>query len=148
MSEANYACVRMPFNRTVGQQDAAGTTWAARDTIASWRDGTSNQLALGEKHYSIDYPAGGTVVNEHSDVGYHGAFWAYTRAITRTVAGYGLARGPNDLTWGASLLGSAHPGTCNFLVGDGSVRGISITVDAKLMYRLINPVDGQSVSLP
>ncbi|MGL4942625.1 MAG: DUF1559 domain-containing protein [Thermoguttaceae bacterium] len=149
MTEANYACVRMPFNRTVGKLSDSATTWAARDTMASWRDGTSNQLALGEKHYSTQHQAGGTVVSEHSDVGYQGGQYCYAEAFTRTVAGYGLARGQNDLTWDtAALFGSAHPGTCNFLIGDGSVRGVAVTVDANIMYKLINPVDGQSVSLP
>ena len=45
-------------------------------------------------------------------------------------------------------FGSSHPGVCNFVVGDGSVRSISVTTDANLLSHLGAVNDGQSVALP
>jgi len=42
-----------------------------------------------------------------------------------------LGKGPNDLAAGADGrfgFGSWHPGICQFLVGDGSVKSVSNTV--------------------
>ena len=154
MAESNYACVRTPFHRSAGKQDLTTTVWSARSSLASWQDGTSNQIALGEKHFTSGAPAGTTPVYNSSitqgDMSYIGAHDVFIRSLVRTFAGYGIARGPNDTTWESppSLFGSAHPSVCNFLVGDGSVRGVSVSADGMLMVRLANPIDGQSVSFP
>ncbi|MDR0335521.1 MAG: DUF1559 domain-containing protein [Planctomycetaceae bacterium] len=49
---------------------------------------------------------------------------------------------------GVSYFGSAHSGICNFLIGDGSVRSVSVTTPATLMRDLSDVQDGKSVSLP
>jgi hypothetical protein len=154
MTEANYASIRTPFHRSTGKLDVMATQWAARSSLASWQDGTSNQIALGEKHFTNDAPAGtppdsGRAVTQ-GDATYISGQDAYSRSFTRTFAGYGIARGVSDTTWASppSLFGSAHPGVCNFLVGDGSVRGVPVSTDGTLLVRLANPVDGNSVSWP
>jgi len=43
---------------------------------------------------------------------------------------------------------SWHPGTCNFLLGDGSVRGVSVTTPYRLISFLGCVNDGNSVALP
>jgi type II secretory pathway pseudopilin PulG len=45
-------------------------------------------------------------------------------------------------------LGSSHAGIVNALVGDGGVRGISITCSSQVMMQLANVNDGAFVSLP
>jgi len=154
MSEGDYACVRTPFHRSAGGTAWDAREWSARGSFSSWRDGTSNQIALGEKHFVPDAPAGTTPIFDsiitRGDMGYHGAQGTHVRSFTRTFAGYGIARGPNDRTWQPepTLFGSAHPGVCNFLVGDASVRGVSVTADGRLLTRLANPVDGHPAAFP
>jgi prepilin-type N-terminal cleavage/methylation domain-containing protein/prepilin-type processing-associated H-X9-DG protein len=48
----------------------------------------------------------------------------------------------------AYAMGSNHPGTMNILLGDGSVRGCSKTVNTTLLVRLSCVSDGESVTLP
>ena len=184
MSESNYREVRTPFHRSVGRWDLSGgsdgaedysapgatvTTWTSRSTFAAWQDGTSNQIILGEKHYTVHCPPGTTpepasappppTTDEqrwpwwtHGDTGYHGTRERHTSAYVRTFQNYGIARGPNDMTVlgnvPPSLFGSVHPGICNFLIGDGSVRSLPVKTDGILLTRLADPLDGVSASLP
>jgi hypothetical protein len=65
-----------------------------------------------------------------------------------------IARRPNpypDTNWGdyyGPLFGGNHPGVCNFLVGDGSVRTISSTTNNEILHYLGDANDGNPVSLP
>jgi len=62
----------------------------------------------------------------------------------------------NDIS--EDMWGSSHPGICNFLIGDGSVRAISVTIPTgplgaglsgvSILARLGHVNDGNSVSLP
>ena len=45
-------------------------------------------------------------------------------------------------------FGSAHPGVCNFLIGDGAVRGISATTSTNILVYLAAVDDGNAVVLP
>ncbi|HBT77907.1 MAG TPA: hypothetical protein DEB39_13510 [Planctomycetaceae bacterium] len=45
-------------------------------------------------------------------------------------------------------FGSYHPGTCPFLLGDGSVRGMSVTTDTAILRPLAIVDDGVTVTLP
>ena len=60
--------------------------------------------------------------------------------------------GNSDERWTFShtnpLLGSAHPGSINVLLGDGSVRGCPKNADSEVICRLTAVGDGKSVSLP
>ena len=188
MLESDYREVRTPFHRSVGRWDLSGnssvsetagthsgpgltvTAWTGRTTFAAWQDGTSNQIILGEKHYTVHCPPGTTPEPAtslpppattaaahwpwwtHGDTGYHGTRERHTSSYVRTFQDYGIARGPNDMTVlgnvAPSLFGSAHPGICNFLIGDGSVRSLPVTSNGELLTRLADPVDGVSTSLP
>jgi hypothetical protein len=44
--------------------------------------------------------------------------------------------------------GSSHTGTCTFLVGDGSVKSLSVTINDLLLYGLSYVDDGQGHTLP
>jgi prepilin-type processing-associated H-X9-DG protein len=48
----------------------------------------------------------------------------------------------------ASTLGSAHPGSFNLLLGDGSVRGFPKTINPDILPRLTHASDGVTVQLP
>ena len=149
LGEREYTAVRTPIHRSVGKLPYNSMTpWAPRGGFELWKDGTSNQFVLGEKHFSTVRPPG-VLIDEHGDAGYQGTWNWYAHNISRTFAGYGFARGPKDNHWDTrTLFGSAHTSVVNFLFGDGSVQAISNTADPQILYRLTNPIDGESVTIP
>jgi len=56
--------------------------------------------------------------------------------------------GANRHAFSAYALGSTHPGVFNILLGDGSVRGVTKTVNTSILVRLSCVNDGVSVTLP
>lgn len=95
------------------------------------RDGMSNTLFIGEKHvpnYEFGITSDGSIYNgDHA-----GSF---------RKAGTGALLGKGPRTSGA-LFGSYHPGTCPFVMGDGSVRWLSTSIDNTSLDRLANRHDG------
>ena len=176
---ANRSPFRMPsltFNpgydgRHFSQWDQL-TSWSLQDTMALWRDGTSNQIVFGEKHIPAwaleqDPPTDTGEARVWSwDISYMTGMWDfYNTGFTRAVMDYGnitpLARSPNDpgVPRDASPIdgrilhtsygfGSGHPGVVNFALGDGSVRGISVSTHPKILADLGNVSSGNAVSLP
>ena len=144
--------------------------WESRDEMGWWRDGTTNQIIIGEKHIPISMLgqcATGAPFDRKSNVD---CTYLYVHGHSRDIpwtsavqerwsdgATRGLnviARGPshyngdtNEYTWQMGF-GSYHPGICNFLLGDGSIRGFPVTTDPLLLMRLSVVYDGVSVSLP
>jgi hypothetical protein len=158
--------------------DFDSNTWSPRDTFAYWLDGTSNQLVLGEKHIPNGYVGKCTSQPDASappDAA-SGEIWNYlghgdcsclNTAETRTPSSFRLVRYVGSLAPGGdfapgivppttmkyadmilAVFGTAHPGICNFLVGDGSVRGIPATIDPILLGWLGCVDDGNAVSFP
>jgi type II secretory pathway pseudopilin PulG len=146
------------------------TTWEPRDTMAWWADGASNQFVVGEKHIwnQVVGQCGTNVANSGDN-----RWKVGDCTILSSTQGFGafsgmrsingrIARGPNDRgssnnqgEEGQPHWGSNHTGTVNFLLGDGSVHGISVTVPAgvasgsnNILGRLGNARDGNPVSLP
>jgi hypothetical protein len=135
------------------------TSWQPRDTMAYWQDGSTNQLLFGEKHFpvrpGVDYPAGKGEDNTGGDNTYLTA-WENGGGVVFTTRTFDdtrhIARSRNDPTTtqdnGVSYFGSAHSGVCNFLIGDGSVRGVSVTTSVTLLRNLADVQDGNPASLP
>ena len=71
-----------------------------------------------------------------------------------TAAAIAAAGGENGynvggFSWGLDYsLGSYHPGTLGVALGDGSVRGVSVTVTSKIIADLAHVSDGNAVTLP
>ena len=136
------------------------TTWTPRDTMAWWSDGTSNQLCIGEKHFPLSWPIG-RCNNANDNNQSHLADCSYLTAqpngggvvfVSRTFDdGRFIAKGNEEIglaDGGVSYFGSPHTGVCNFLVGDGSVHGISSTASRDLLRNLSSTRDGNAVSIP
>jgi hypothetical protein len=140
--------------------------WRSRDSFAHWSDGTSNQLVLGEKNYN-DSPVAGEPAPYRGGVKTGITAYADTTIMTLWPNGGGVAaysrtfdhndfRGPRGIAQGArdpfpeqgSLFGAAHPGVCNFLMGDGAVRTVSSTTPHAVLRNLADVNDGNAVSLP
>jgi prepilin-type N-terminal cleavage/methylation domain-containing protein len=135
--------------------------WECRDSMAWWQDGTSNQLVVGEKF--IPKFAIGSDLQNHKrwDGGY--------LSIYATVEVFNVGRfihqdyrclvaNPNDPGvvpdqtpsdhWGHYGFGSQHGDIVHFLLGDGSVHGISGTAATSLLWNLARVNDGNNTTLP
>ncbi|MDR0609740.1 MAG: DUF1559 domain-containing protein [Planctomycetaceae bacterium] len=137
-----------------------------RDSISYWADGTSNQIVFGEKHIPQGlanicrtpwFKQGECTVLTIDGRSCQG----HSRQVHPSIR---LAQGPNDFVppnldstgneqdyspvvgYG---FGSYHPGVCQFLIGDGSVRAFAnSTPMAEVLCRLADVADGEPVSLP
>ncbi|MDR1492416.1 MAG: DUF1559 domain-containing protein [Planctomycetaceae bacterium] len=130
-----------------------------RDPISYWADGSSNQIIFGESHVpanrmNVCKSSAWWTQADCSALTSHGATRGYVRPVHPA---YRLARGPNDYTGDSNAespitgygFGSSHTGTCNFLLGDGSVQAVSTTVSmSTILVPLANVGDGVSVALP
>ncbi len=126
-------------------------TWQARDPMSWWVDGTSNQLIFGEKYYAPH--------EQYTHLNDATWFWASDwRTATGSWRGFreqwplarsGMWENLAECHHARNRFGSWHPGICQFLLGDGSVRGISHTTPTQtILFALGNVSDGVPVSLP
>ncbi|MDO5552552.1 MAG: DUF1559 domain-containing protein [Planctomycetia bacterium] len=145
-------------------------TWECRDSISWWMDGTSNQIIIGEKHIPLERigrcnkPASGIspdmvdcsilAVGDDYGEGHVGRQMSGATAIAQNAR-----QDWGTDNWSNVRFGSCHPGVCNFLLGDGSVRAVGVTVpftagitatnnNPDLMVRLAVVNDGFTVSIP
>jgi prepilin-type N-terminal cleavage/methylation domain-containing protein len=99
-------------------------------------DGLSNTIFIGEKHvHKNNLGVGGqdgSIFN-----GDHGAF------MRQAGVGAPIARGPT----GSGQFGSWHPGYCQFVFGDGTVRALPVSIDLTMLGYLANRRDAQVVNL-
>jgi prepilin-type N-terminal cleavage/methylation domain-containing protein len=96
-------------------------------------DGISNTLFIGEKHVLVkNLNKEGSLYN-----GDHG------NSFKKAGVGAALARSP---TASGSNFGSWHPGVCQFVLGDGSVRALRNEIDLNMLGYLAHRFDGQSVN--
>ena len=143
--------------------------WSPRDSFAWMADGTSNQLVIGERHIPLDRlgqchtTVSAAIRPENVDCSY---LVAYERAAMAAFRGMyseshtpkfrPLARpsdfteksGSTDDSLGHYAFGSWHPGTCLFVLGDGSVRSISVSTGENILRWAANVKDGNAVTLP
>jgi prepilin-type processing-associated H-X9-DG protein len=100
-------------------------------------DGTSNTLMIGEKHIQLgklnDPIQDGMIFSGSEQQTYYrraGASWPL--AINPTVAAN-------------SQFGSWHPGVCQFVFVDGSVRAVKNSTPGSTLGLLANRADGQPI---
>ena len=125
------------MNSTTTEANAANGAFIYKGgnvRIASITDGASNTLFVGEKHIpnsNFGNPPDSSIFN-----GDHGS------SFKSAGVGMPLANGPT----GSGQFGSYHLGVCQFVLGDGSVRAIAVSIDATNLARLANRRDGEVIS--
>jgi len=164
----------MAENLDLWEWDSGGpqyASWTPRDTFSWIYDGLSNQILMGEKHIPLsrlEQCEG----NNGVSIGIGGVWdcgillpgelWRESHAArapsTRFSISPGGAWAPEAIVGDPNkyandnldryAFGSAHPGVCNFLIGDGAVRGLSPSTLPLLVCRLVDTKDGNAVSLP
>ena len=108
--------------------------------IADITDGTSHTLLLGEKRLNLSFLG---QPQKDDDIGYTQGWDINTIRSTNEPPAPDF-RDPEDED-GSDLFGSSHPGRCNAVFADGSVRTIPYTIDPVIFSRLGNKSDGQVV---
>ncbi|MGL4941941.1 MAG: DUF1559 domain-containing protein [Thermoguttaceae bacterium] len=164
---------RVAFVATPGSNTGVGAdyaTWRPRDTMAYWLEGATNQIIMAEKHIEPRFlgqcSLSGTTNLTRSPVGDCGLLttgiwnlYAGTRSFNSTIAtkpsqtGNGGDASADHLGKEGAYpeWGSYHAGVFNALIGDGSVRTLSVTMPSgagQLFCRLGCTNDGVNVSLP
>lgn len=117
-------------------------------TFAMVEDGLSNTFAIGEKRIEEFRDTNNDLIDgvRQSDVdGQHYRWgWHSTRSAASPMNGPLLG----TLSDTDNNFGSKHPGGCNFLLGDGSVRFVPETIDFLLYNRIAARNSGQPKTLP
>lgn len=117
--------------------------------MASVLDGTSNTFLIGEKHVRFS-----TMEGKQED---RNTYFATNDNNYRRFAGIASDAGNEVLmiydpaaVWNVQgvanrAFGSRHPGICQFVFGDGSVKALSNATDVNVLGRLANKADGMPV---
>jgi prepilin-type N-terminal cleavage/methylation domain-containing protein/prepilin-type processing-associated H-X9-DG protein len=128
------------------------TNWKGSVTLGAITDGTSNTFMMGERivRYST-FNAGGRGTAEDRSV------YANNANNYRRYAGLSsnnelhvLQLYSPDPIWNAQVInnrsfGSRHPGVCQFVFCDGSVKALANSTDVTVLTRLARRADGQVV---
>jgi prepilin-type N-terminal cleavage/methylation domain-containing protein len=107
-----------------------------RMTFASITDGLSNTIFVGEKHVPVGFF--GQAVWDCSL--YNGDYPSCNCRGAGPLSP--LSQVPTDDILG---FGSYHPGICQFVMGDASVRKLAVNTDPAILALLANPADGLPV---
>jgi prepilin-type N-terminal cleavage/methylation domain-containing protein len=161
-------------NNNWGNPTGSATSWSPRDSFSYWRDGTSNQLVVGEKFIPNGYVEKspsylrGTAGAYDGNIGWDSTYLNPREQFLTGVARFihpgvtSIKRSPYDFPDDVTKLvngngiplqnhrvfGGIHPGICQFLVGDGSVHAFPSFIDKELLYFWANVHDGKTVELP
>ena len=140
-------------------KDSTGRTivasWKGTITIQSVQDGSSNTLMIGEKHVRPNSLRGknedrsiftGTINNFRRMAGYQTNNWKLDLTDPDDQPGnVRPLRAPTDQTGllANSSFGGPHTGVCLFVLGDGSVRTVRISINPVTLTYLAARQDGQ-----
>ncbi|MDR3108751.1 MAG: DUF1559 domain-containing protein, partial [Planctomycetaceae bacterium] len=166
---ANYGNFTGPF-RIAAMTGTDCNAWKPSHGFERWRDGTSNQLIVGEKHIPIgalgkcamgsrtsskvflaDCTYMQTGTNKHGAlVRFNQIFSGHVSVLARNknFRNEGTNSSPDCRPNDAYGFGSYHARVCQFVMGDGSVRSLSVTVPDQIIFMLSDCQDGGAASSP
>jgi hypothetical protein len=118
--------------------------WKCKISFADVLDGTANTLFIGEKHVHMQSQGRGggdsCIYNDNQP-------WTLGRVVG---PGFGLARSPVSPTGNTTnVFGSYHAGgICQFVNGDGSVRGFTPNTSTTLLGYMATRKGGEALPNP
>lgn len=126
-------------SRPAGTETRKIRDWKDKIRFADITDGGSNTLLIGEPHVPLDQDLQ-TPFNGPAYYGRH--LTNYSR-----IGGPGipLAHSRSDQRAGLYSFGSPHAGIVQFALADGSVRSVSTSIGTRLLGRLTNRKDGETI---
>jgi prepilin-type N-terminal cleavage/methylation domain-containing protein len=119
--------------------------YTPRLRLANITDGTSNTLFFGEKHIR---PQSQWSKNEDRSIygGQNNSSRRVAGIQQNATANHWVLQPPKaDDNIANRCFGGFHPGVCVFVMGDGSVRKISLNVNITTLTRLAMRMDGEPV---
>ncbi len=135
--------LRGPFRPAILPDTTIFTKWEPRDTMAWWSDGTSNQIIVGEKYITAGRVGNCVSVTggdrrNHRDCsvlvtgGWNTqasaqSFWG-NMAQSADERSDNNAQREQDNNADQPNWGGTHPGICIFLLGDGTVHPLSVSI--------------------
>jgi hypothetical protein len=122
-----------------GPSPLTRTDWSSQTRFANITDGLSNTFFVGEKHVTL----GQYGREDHGDGSIYNGDPLNENAARPAGPLYPLARSPQEAY--NHQFGSSHSGLCQFLLGDGSVRPIPVTISGTILGLLAVRNDGQAI---
>src|SRR5262249_11597786 len=104
--------------------------WRSRTSLASLERGTSNTLLVGDKHVPLGHYG-------QAAVGDGSLYSGQEPANSGRVGGPGYGLSPSPESPFNSNFGSWHPGLCQFLVADLSVRELANSINEEFLGRFM-----------
>ena len=146
-NDISWASIRANGALIQGEPPVGGN-FNGLTSFAAITDGLSNTFLAGEKHVPQGM-FGRAKVGDGSI--YNGVWTTYSGRLAGPDDP--LAKGPTDVSpstradaFYARKFGSYHPGVCQFVFCDGSVKPIRVTIDGPTLRRLAVRHDGEVVA--
>jgi type II secretory pathway pseudopilin PulG len=131
----------------INAQDSGGMLWGnSWLNMSACTDGTSNTMLVAERDYKINHAATWVGVGRNNSYGNQDTLRTLFRAAFTMNFDYTAAGSPENAGKGWSSL---HPGGCNILLTDSSVRFVPETINAaNVVHWLCLRSDNNVVRLP
>ncbi len=151
-----------PANNATFNQSGPGAqvlSFTSKTSLLTIRDGTSNTLLIGEKYIRPNSMQGKNEDRSIYDSGNGNNFRRFAgKALTGTptnvhplIGNPTLETNPVDPSTGLPValnasFGGPHPGVCQFVFADGSVKALNVNLDLLTLAYLALPNDGMAIN--
>jgi prepilin-type processing-associated H-X9-DG protein len=124
--------------------DWSGVSWLVRGVRAmELTDGASHIFVFGEKYVMSNAYTSGSDWGDNEPL-----YGGFNNDNHRSTHPFWPLMRDQAVTMSIGSFGSAHPRGVNFVLADGSVHHVTLTIDKEVYRRLGNRHDGNQVALP